>query len=121
MITYKQWNKAIISYFFENCEPGEIVFLHTTPETLPEIAKHAGFDVDDAEESLKEAVRNKLISSNRVRLTRIDPDLFFNRTSENEPTQVAFLALCVLAASNMGTSEEVFHTNYYVPLNQLLF
>ncbi len=119
MITYKQWNKAIISYFFENRDPGEIVFLHTTPETLPEIAIHAGFDVDDAEESLKEVVRqkvviNRIIPTDEIWLRRISP-------ADKEPPHVAFLALCVLAANNMGKSKEAFHTNYYVPLNKLLF
>ncbi len=119
MPTYDEWNKAIISYFFENCEPGEIVFLHTTPETLPEIAEHAGFDVDDAEESLKKAVRKKVVpknvtSTDEIWLRRISP-------AEKEPPYVAFLALCVLAASNMETTEKAFHTNYYVPLNILLF
>ena len=119
MVTYEQWNKAIISYFFENREPGEIVFLHTTPETLPEIAEHEGFDVDDAEESLKEAVRkkvvlNRVIPTDEIWLRRISP-------SEKEHPHVAFLAFCVLAASNMGISDEIFHTNYYVPLNILLF
>ena len=44
MVTYEQWNRAIISYFFEDCEHGEKVFLHTTAETLPEIAVQAGFN-----------------------------------------------------------------------------
>ena len=119
MVTYEQWNRAIISYFFEDCEHGEKVFLHTTPETLPEIAKHAGFDVVDAEESLKDAVRkkviiNRVIPTDEIWLRRISP-------ADKEHPHVAFLALCVLAAYNMGTSEEVFHTNYYVPLNILLF
>ena len=119
MVTYEQWNRAIISYFFEDCEHGEKVFLHTTPDTLPEIAKHAGFDVVDAEESLKDAVRkkviiNRVIPTDEIWLRRISP-------ADKEHPHVAFLALCVLAAYNMGTSEEVFHTNYYVPLNILLF
>ena len=119
MVTYEQWNKAIISYFFDNREHDEIVFLHTTPDTLPEIAKHAGFNVDDPEESLKEAVRkkvviNRVIPTDEIWLRRISP-------ADKEHPHVAFLALCVLAAYNMGTSEEVFHTNYYIQLNKLLF
>ncbi len=119
MITYKEWNKALISYFFEKREPGEIVFLHTTSETLPDIVKHAGFDVADAEESLKETVRkqvilNRIIPTDEIWLRRISP-------AEKEPPHMAFLALCVLAASNMEKSEEASHTNYYVQLNKLLF
>ncbi len=121
MVTYEQWNKAIISYFFDNREPSEIVFLHTTPDTLSEIAKHAGFDVDDAEESLKETVRKKVAPCNMVRLSEISPNKLSEETLDQEPPQVAFLALCVLAASNMESSEGASHTNYYVQLNKLLF
>ena len=120
MVTYEQWNKAIISYFFENCEQGGIVFLHTTPDTLPEIAKHAGFDVVDAEESLKEAVRKKVLFANKVELYKIRPVDLHNGQPEKEPTQVAFLALTVVAASKMESSEGASHTNYYVQLNKLL-
>lgn len=119
MVTYEQWNKAIISYFFEDREPEEKVFLHTTSDTLPEIAEHEGFDVDDAEESLKEAVRkkvvlNRVIPTDEIWLRRISP-------AEKDPPHVAFLALCVLAASRMETSDDIFQTNYYVQLNKLLF
>ena len=125
MITYKQWNKAIISYFFENREPGEIVFLHTTHETLPEIAEHAGFTeytgfkAKDAVKSLIEAVRkevkrNTLLPTDEIWIRRISP-------AERYPPHVAFLALCVLAASNMGATTDVFFANYFVQLNQLLF
>ena len=53
MITYEQWNKAIISYFFEDCEPGQIVFLQTNVETLDEIAELSDFNVSDAADRLK--------------------------------------------------------------------
>ena len=121
MVTYEQWNKAIISYFFENSEQGGIVFLHTTPETLLEIAEQEGFNVDDAEESLKEAVRKKVLFANKVELYKIRPIDLQEDQPEKEPTQVAFLALTVVAASNMESSEGASHTNYYVQLNKLLF
>ena len=121
MVTYEQWNKAIISYFFENSEQGGIVFLHTTPETLLEIAEQEGFNVDDAEESLKEAVRKKVLFANKVELYKIRPIDLQKDQPEKEPTQVAFLALTVVAASNMESSEGASHTNYYVQLNKLLF
>ena len=120
MITYEQWNKAIISYFFENREPGEIVFLHTTPETLSEITEQEGFNVD-AVESLKEAVSKKVLFANKVELYKIRPIDLHNDQPEKEPTQVAFLALTVVAASKMESSEGASHTNYYVQLNKLLF
>lgn len=119
MINYEQWNKAIISYFFEDREPDEKVFLHVTSDTLPEIAEYVGLEVEDAKESLVKTVRKKVIiktlfPTDEIWLRNISP-------AEKDPPHVAFLALCVLAASNMGESEEVLRTNYYVPLNLLLF
>ncbi len=121
MVTYEQWNKAIISYFFENSEQGGIVFLHTTPETLREIAEQEGFNVDDAVESLKEAVCKKVLFLNKVELYKIKPIDLWKYLPEKEPTQVAFLALTVIAASKMESSEGASHTNYYAQLNKLLF
>ena len=121
MVTYEQWNKAIISYFFENSEEGGIAFLHTTPETLREIAEQEGFNVDDAVESLKKAVRKRVLFLNKVKLDKIKPIDLWKDLSKKEPTQVAFLALTVVAASKMESSEGASHTNYYVQLNKLLF
>lgn len=124
MITYNQWNKAIISYFFQDSEPGQIAFLQINAETLGEIAERFNFNVADAAESLKEAVKNKVVRGNRAVLGTVDPDLW-NNYSENEPSQVAFLALTVLAASLMdaenSTEDAVAPNNYYYRLNEVLF
>ena len=126
MVTYEQWNKAIISYFFEDCEPGQIVFLQTTAEMLSEVAdvELSDFNVVDAAESLTEVVREKVVLHDSVDLWTVNPPIsgdLWAEFSEREPPQIAFLALMVLAASMMETSDDVLHTNYYVPLNQLLF
>ena len=120
---YEQWNQAIISCFFEECEPGEIVFLQTNAEMLSEIARLSGFNVEDAAESLKVAVRNKVVAGDRVNLKPIYPadlgDLWWS-IPEKEPPQVAFLALTVLAASLMGPEGSVSSQNYYTRLNEIL-
>ena len=120
---YEQWNQAIISYFFEECEPGEIVFLHTNAETLSEIARLSGFNIEDAAKSLKVAVMNKIVAGDRVNLKQICPadlrDLWWD-IPEKKPPQVAFLALTVLAASLMGSEGSVSSQNYYIRLNELL-
>ena len=117
MITYDQWNKAIISYFFEDCEPSQIVFLQTNAETLDEIAENSNLNVSDAAESLKEAVRNKVVLYDSANLWSINPSTMnlSNNRSKEEPLQVAFLALTVLAASKMETPD------YYSHLNKLTF
>ncbi|MYA58649.1 hypothetical protein F4X88_20425 [Candidatus Poribacteria bacterium] len=126
MIMYEQWNKAIISYFFEDCEPNEIVFLQTDANTLLEIAEKSKFSVadpDEAADSLTEAVRTKVVYSNSVILSKINPTQanLWRDSTEEEPSQVAFLALTVLAASLMGSEVSVASSNYYVRLNKLLF
>ena len=121
MITYDQWNKAIISSLFEECEPGEIVFLQTDANTLLEIAEKSKFgvaDADEAADSLTEAVRNKMVLYDSVDLWAVNPstvNLLWNDCPEEEPSQVAFLALTVLAASKMETPK------YYRHLNELVF
>lgn len=126
MVTYEQWNKAIISYFFEDCEPGEIVFLQTDAETLFEIAEKSNFSITnavDAADSLTKAVRDEVIYSGSVDFWKINPakiSLLGNRSQE-EPSQVAFLALTVLAASLMDSEGSITSNNYYIRLNKLLF
>lgn len=125
MVTYEQWNKAILSYFFEECEPHQIVFLETNEETLSEIAESANFNVPDAAESLKAAVKDKVVFHNSVRLSRIRPTPLYHDwadTREKEPPQVAFLAVSVLAASLMDAEgRSISPQNYYIRLNEVLF
>ena len=121
-MNYEQWNQAIISYFFEECEPGEIAFLQANDETLSEIAELSNFDMPAAAESLITVVKNEVVKAgNRVNFWSIDPTNRSISFQSKEPPQVAFLALTVLAASRMESSDSGFHTNYYVRLNELLF
>ncbi len=126
MITYEQWNKAIISYFFEDCEPSEIVFLQTDANTLLEIAEKSKFSVADADEAadnLTKAVRTKMVYSNSILLSKINPTQtnLWSDSTEEEPSQIAFLALTVLAASLMDSEGSIASSNYYIRLNELLF
>lgn len=121
MVTYEQWNKAIISYFFEDHEdPDEIVFLQTDANTLLDIAMESNFDLadsDEAADSLAQVVRKKVVYNGLVDFWKISPAKVFRQGehSEQEPPQVAFLALTVLAASEMKTRR------YYEQLNELIF
>ena len=120
-MNYEQWNQAIISYFFEECNPGEIVFLQTDDETLSEIAELFDFDIENAADSLIQAVRDKFICDDRrVDLLNGVPASFWENSRRQAP-QVAFLALTVLAASRMDFTDSVSATNYYARLNELLF
>lgn len=121
-MNYEQWNQAIISFFFEECEPDEVVFLQTSPETLSEIAALSDFNTKDAADSLTTAVREKVVKTGRrVNLWSIDPKNLLVNSRHKEPLQVAFLALTVLAASRMESENTVSATDYYVRLNEALF
>ena len=121
-MNYEQWNQAIISYFFEECNPGEIVFLQTDDETLAEIAELSNFNIENPADSLKQAVRGKFIcNGSRVNLWDSVPESFWKIRLPQEAPQVAFLALSVLAASQMSSTDSISHTNYYARLNEPLF
>ena len=120
IVTYEQWNKAIISYFFEECEPGQIVFLQTNKETLDEIAERSNFNVSDAADSLKMAVWHKAVIRDAINFWAMNPTLWKDYSKE-EPPQVAFLALTVFAASLMESEGSVAANNYYSRLNEVLF
>lgn len=113
MINYEKWNKAIIKHIFEEVDPDDVVFLNTTSDTLREIAQLEGFDTKNAVDSLKEAVRKKVAPCNTVRLSKISPNR--EESIEQDPPQVAFLALTVVAANMMRTLD------FYKPLNELFF
>lgn len=126
MVTYEQWNKAIISYFFEDHDdPDDIVFLQTDANTLLDIAVESNFnttDVDEAISSLTEAVREQVVYNGFVDFWKINPTKTLRQAiySEEKPPQVAFLALTVLAASQMDKSKDASQTNYYLQLHRLL-
>lgn len=121
-MNYEQWNRAIISYFFEQSEPDDIVFLQVNEETLSEIAELSEFNVKDPVDSLATAVRNAVVRARReINLWRVNPTNLWRNPENSEPPQVAFLALTILAASRMESSANVSHTNYYLRLNELLF
>ena len=121
-MNYEQWNRAIISYFFEQSGPDDIVFLQANGETLSEIAELSEFNAEDPVQNLISAVRNKVVRArHEINLWSIDPTNLWMNPENNEPPQVAFLAVTVLAASQMDNTDSVSHTNYYARLNELLF
>lgn len=115
MVTYEQWNKAILSYVFEDCEAEQLVFLETNEETLAAIAEFANFNVPDAAESLKVVVKDKIVFDNRVSLVPIRPIPLYHSADalEKEPLQVAFLAVSVLAASLMDAEGRAISPQNY--------
>lgn len=121
-MNYEQWNQAIISYFFEERSPGEIVFLQTDDESLSEIAERFSFTTENPADSLKQAVRDTFIwDGYKIDLWNSVPHNFWETPLNQEAPQAAFLALTVLAASRMDFTGSFSATNYYVRLNELLF
>ena len=120
MVTYDQWNKAIISHFFEDHDDlDQIVFLQTDANTLFDIATKSTFNVADADtaaDSLARAVQDKMVCDDSALLSTVTPT-----KNQEEPPQVAFLALTVFAASRMSSEGSISFRDYYTRLNEVLF
>ena len=73
-------------------------------------------DADEAADSLAQAVRDKMVCYDSVILSAVN-----STKSKKEPSQVAFLALAVFAASRMNSEGSVSFRDYYIRLNEVLF
>ena len=127
MLTFEQWNDAIIRYFTDGEKEGAAIFLDISEERLTEIGlaylSEESPPPPNWADDFKVAVRSKCtgLASNgqrEVRLYRIPR--FNSEQAGNKPSGVAFLALMALAAHNMAEDEEAADHNYFTRLRQLL-
>lgn len=127
MLTFEQWNDAIIRYFTDGEKEGAAIFLDISEERLTEIGvaylSEGNPPPPNWAGDFKMAVRHKCtgLASNgqrEVRLHRIDG--FDSAQAGSKPSGVAFLALMALAAYNMAEDEVVAEHNYFTRLRQLL-
>ncbi len=124
---YKDWNKAISEYFYNPRFVDKPVYLQLDHDTLTQIGCQLGLDSNQARTSFTQAVRSWLRRdgsqkdqfNNFFRNAR-NWILKIHHLPQTPPPFLAFLGLCVLAASEMSADDEVSSANYYVPLNELL-
>lgn len=127
-IGYEDWNKAISDYFYNPRFADKPVYLQLDLDTLTQIGEQFGLDHEQAESSFTHAVKSRLRHDaskkdqfgNFFRQERTWEVLEIPRSHQTPPPFLAFLSLCVLAASEMNADDEVSAANYYVHLNELL-
>ncbi len=113
---YEAWASALLEELFPWSEdPGE-VYLAIDAERLRTIGRQVN-ESGDPLESFNRAVREQVVVQGKFQIERITSD------RKRPFQQLPFLALCVLAAGEMRTSNELRHiasTNYYARLNEML-
>lgn len=111
---YAAWNKVLVERFFSSDRSGSPAFLSLDDTEVSDIKDHHGFDA-----SLDEAVRQLAPEGSATDAAlRLGRD-WARAEYSGDPPFVAFLAVCVLAASRMGGDGAPSH-NYYRWLNDLL-
>ncbi|MCZ7666539.1 MAG: hypothetical protein M5U34_04570 [Chloroflexi bacterium] len=122
--SYDQWNLALAKHFYNESQAGKPVYLQVDDEMLRCVAPKIGIPQNDGRTAFVAAVRYR---------SRLNDDPFFrffrygywDRTElKADPTTpppfIAFLGLCVLAAFDMASDENISGANYYVRLQDLL-
>lgn len=121
MATYFEWNEVLFEALFEPEKERAPVYLSVDDDVLGEIAddQNIRLDCSDASEDLAAAVRSLCAREGNLDLGSLSLS-----SPEETPPQLAFLALCVLAASRMEPSVDestiIASTNYYARLGELL-
>ena len=117
MASYDSWNRAIIQHFTAGIPLGNAVYLSVDEDVIAQVASTQDALLvapADALLDFRRAVRDRVVlEGRRVALSTID-----RRTRADEPGGVAFLALMVLAASQMaeedrGDSSRIDEKDYF--------
>ncbi|MBP0026958.1 hypothetical protein [Roseofilum sp. Guam] len=118
MLTYEDWNRALADYFLQGVARGTRVYLSVDDTVLDLIAQQY-FSIQPCKRSWYEdfiaVVRDRVVKGDRIMLERIE-----GNDSARIPNCVAFLGICVLAAYNMATDEDITDTNYFKRLRAVL-
>ncbi|MBF6243293.1 hypothetical protein IU471_06815 [Nocardia elegans] len=119
---YLAWNTAVAEVVYPETDEAVPAYMDLEDEVIRQIAAEAGADLPDPRKALAEAVRAVTVDTQGFSLTKLT-----SRTrrwpirSVEAPPCLAFLALTVVAAENMGNSDEgLASTAYYARLARLL-
>ena len=116
MAAYQKWNIALTQHFTQGVPQGRPVYLGITEGVLEELGIGLGLERDTARTDFIAAVRTAVaVEGGRVHLEHLQ-----GCYRDGTPQGVAFLALCVLAAYDMGKDSELDTKNYFVGLRELL-
>lgn len=124
--SYDAWSSALAAHFFGPRYRGRPVYLQVDGDTLKEIGPAIGLAPDSSERVFIHAVRTVVQLVSARPFWRIEQRMSSWRRSPNRRSQpppcLAFLGLCVLAASHMQRDDDrgIGPNNYYRRLNELL-
>ena len=117
MVSYREWNRALVSYFTTGITRGTKVYLSVDDDILERIGQ--GFNHTPKTGSwsgdFRVAVREEVIVERQVKLANLQ-----GRTPDGLPQGVAFLGATVLAAYQMAEEEQIDQKNYFHRLREVL-
>ena len=117
MASYREWNRALVSYFTSGVPRGIKVYLSVDDDILERIGQ--GFNHTPKTGSwsgdFRVAVREEVIIERQVDLGNLQ-----GRTPDGLPQGVAFLGATVLAAYQMAEEEQIDQNNYFRRLREVL-
>ncbi|WP_327636122.1 hypothetical protein OHB24_39755 [Kribbella sp. NBC_00482] len=119
--SYDRWNDAVADTMYPDVDDATPVYLDLEEDLLATVAVRAGWS-GDPREGLCVAVRDVVIDGDKFTLTALNKRLReWRRTNRTEPPPIlAFLALTVQAAEDMGQDDSLSTTAYYPRLAKLL-
>lgn len=133
--SYEDWNEALARAFFSQDKAGELVYLDKDDDAFVRACHDVGIGVDDADESLAQAVREKLCWKDAGRAFFAEFDLMTkswvakrrNALGDSSkippPPHIALLVLFSSAAERMGGANidtGAAESSYYSSLEGLL-
>lgn len=128
--TFDRWNQAVVDVVYTSEKAGLPVYLDMDEDVLRDIAAAAGYEGDDPEQALLEAVRATLdlrpwgyVFRSHVKRVAAWRRQTRRRVAGEElaaPPLLPLLAVLTLAAENMGADSDFAANAYYPRLYKLL-
>ncbi len=115
-MNYHEWNARVADCFSRHAAQGSQVYLTVDNQVLADIGEAAGLDPVVSVRAFCDAVRSQVWvgGHDEIRLGGL-----YGHGGDGRPRGVAFLAIMVLAASNMG-DHELSEINYFTQMRKLL-
>ncbi|WP_061960530.1 hypothetical protein [Demequina flava] len=115
---YSSWNDAVAAIIYPEAEDAGPSYLDLEDDILAEIAKAANWSGDPVS-GLRDAVAGVVVSSGRLRLNTLTVErrvwMRDANTRKQPPPILAFLAMTVVAAEQMGADDSPYAKNAYYP------
>jgi hypothetical protein len=117
MPNYREWNRALVSYFTSGVPRGTKVYLSIDEDLLERIGQGLAQapKADSWSADFREAVMEKVVFEGQITLTNLH-----GRDADGFPRSVAFLGATVLAAYQMAETDKISELNYFKRLREVL-